>query len=340
MTTVTTEETGLEARQEQSAELAPVAGAASVEAEVRAAITVALSFPRNEDRAFEKLMRACRRPAFAEDASYSFPRSGSDITGPSIYLAREAARVWGNIRHGLNVVADDEEARTIEAWAWDLETNTKVFAQDTFRKLVYRKKGGWIKPDERDLRELTNRRGAVLKRNCILEILPADLIDDARNMAVETLRNGAAADPEAARKRIIAAFSAMNITPEMLEQRLGHPLAQCSPAEIAELRQIYKSIADGNSTWSEYVKEGRTAANGRLSPDDLKPGAEENRGHGQEGLDRVAGRPEAGPQPPPQPKQRTGRRQEIHPDHSDSESDPFKPGELFGGKDREPGMEG
>jgi hypothetical protein len=49
------------------------------------------------------------------------------------------------------------------------------------------------------------------------------------------------------------AFSEFNITPEMLEKKLGHPLAQCSPAEIAELRTTYKSIADGNSTWADYA---------------------------------------------------------------------------------------
>ncbi len=354
MTVTTSEETALETRTEETTELVPTASAAAVEQEIKAAITVALRFPRNEDRAFEKLMRSCRRPAFAEDAAYSFPRAGADITGPSIYLAREAARVWGNIRHGLNVVADDDETRTIEAWAWDLETNTKVFAQDTFKKLIYRKKGGWIKPDERDLRELTNRRGAILKRNCILEIMPTDLIDEARKMAVETLQKGASADPEAARKKIIMAFSSIGTTPEMLEQKLGHPLAQCSPAEIAELRQIYKSIADGNSTWGEYVKDAQPAPSARVSMEDLKPSREENRGHGQEGLDRVTSRPEqqskAADAAMAQAKETMRRKAETrartnksepagNPNYAESEPDPFGPaGDLFTGRD--PGQEG
>lgn len=271
--TTAIEETALSTRTEESFELLPTQNAAAVEAEIRAAITVALRFPRNEDRAFEKLMRSCQRPAFAEDASYSFPRGGQDVTGPSVYLAREAARVWGNIRHGVYVVTDDEEVRTIEAFSWDLETNTKIVAQDTFRKLIYRKKGGWIKPDERDLRELTNRRGAILKRNCILETLPKDLIEDALAMSEATLKKGAEQNPEAARKKLILAFSGINVTPEMLEQKIGHHLAQCSPAELAELRRIYKSIADGNSTWSDYVSP-RDPDKGSISVSDLKPGKE------------------------------------------------------------------
>ena len=261
--TTTTEDAALSTRTEQSSELAPIAAGVGIEAEIKASITVALRFPRNEDRAFEKLMHACRRPSFAENASYSFPRAGSDVSGPSIYLAREAARVWGNIRHGANIVADSEASRTIEAWAWDLETNTKVAVQDTFQKLIYRKKGGWLKPDERDLRELTNRRAAIAKRNCILEILPKDLIDDAQALADEILSDKAAKDPDGERKRIVLAFSQIGVGADMLQEYLGHPIGQSSPTEIATLRRIYKSIVDGNSTWSEYGSGGnRSEATG------------------------------------------------------------------------------
>lgn len=256
-----TEETALSVRTEHSSELAQTGAAAEKQYEIQSAIIVARNFPRNEDAAFQKLMKACRRTSFAEDAAYSFPRGGQAVEGPSINLAREAARVWGNVRHGVEVIRDDEKTRQIRAFAWDMETNTKVTAEDDFAKLIYRKKGGWVEPDERDLRELTNRRGAILKRNCILEVLPKDLIEDAMAMAKQTLKLGAERDPEGARKKIILAFSELNITPEMIEQKLGHPLAQSSPAEIADLRTIYKSIADANSTWSDHMKQAE-ARNG------------------------------------------------------------------------------
>jgi hypothetical protein len=240
-------------------ELMPSAGAAEKQFEIQSAIVVARRFPRNESQAFERLMRACQRSSFADDASYSFPRGSATVTGPSVGLAREAARVWGNIRYGLEIVRDDETSRQIRGWAWDLETNTKVSAEDDFSKLIQRKgKNGqptqWVKPDERDLRELTNRRGAICVRNSILQLLPKDLIEDAEQKCKETLRSQAQKDPEAARKKLILAFSELNVTPVMLEAKLGHPLAEASPAEIAELRTIYKSIADGNSTWAEYVR--------------------------------------------------------------------------------------
>ena len=259
------EEGGLTTTTEFSTELAPTAAAAEKQFEIQSAIVLAKKYPRDEDAAFQKLMKACGRTSFAEEAEYSFPRGGQQVRGPSVNLAREAARVWGNVRYGITILRDDTGSRQIQGWAWDLETNTKISAEDDFRKLIFRKGKGWIEPDERDLRELTNRRGAILARNCILQVVPKDLIEDARAKCNETLRATAAKDPDAARKKIILAFSELNVTPEMLSAYLEHPLAQASPSEIADLRAVYKSISDGNTTWADYV-----AGNSEAAAEDLR----------------------------------------------------------------------
>lgn len=267
------EETGLVTRTEEGSELAPTAALAEKQFEIQSAIIIARKYPRNEDQAFAKLMKACKRTAFAEEAAYSFPRGGTNVTGPSVNIAREAARLWGNIRYGLHIVRDDEESRQIRGWAYDVETNTKIEAEDDFAKLISRKGKGNVVPDERDLRELTNRRGAILVRNCLLQLLPKDLIEDALDRCTQTLKSNVEKDPDAARKRAILAFSDLGITPPMLEEKLGHPLAECTPKEIADLRKVYSSIKDGHSTWAEYVgavvpRSGERAA---LSMEDLKP---------------------------------------------------------------------
>lgn len=247
------EESGVTTREEYSSELSPTSAAAKEQFEIQGAMTLAKKFPRNEDAAFQQLMKACGRTSFAEDAEYSFPRGGQPIKGPSINLAREAGRIWGNLRFGCHIINDLDGFRQIRGWAYDLQTNTKVEAEDGFKKLVFRKNKGWVEPDERDLRELTNRRAAILIRNCILSLLPKDLIEDALETVHNTLKERAAKDPDGERKKVLTAFSGLNITAEMLEAYLRHPLAQSSPAEIADLRSVYKSIADGNSTWAEYV---------------------------------------------------------------------------------------
>jgi len=230
--------------------------------EVQGAIVLAKRFPRNEDQAFARLQRSCQRPSFAESVEYAFPRGGKEVRGPSADLAREAARCWGNIRYGTEVVSESKDERHIRSFAWDLETNNYATQESFFKKRIQRKveingmkETRWVEPDERDLLELHNRIAAKAERNCILKVLPPDYIQDAIATAHETLRNRDAVDPDASRKRLIVGFGALGITPEMLGEYLGHPLAQCSPAEFDKLRGIWKSIKDGNSTWAEYAQK-------------------------------------------------------------------------------------
>ena len=241
--------------------------------EVQGAILLAKKFPRNEDQSFLKLQKSCQRSSFAEETSYRFPRGrrqnpetgeweNNYVEGPSVDLAREAARCWGNVRYGFDVISETKVERHIRAYAWDVEANTWVTQDAFFKKLIQRKvkvngidETRWVEPDERDLLELTNRHAAKAVRNCILQILPKDYIEDALRTAGETKRNRDKSDPEGARKQIVLAFGQLNITPEMLEKYLNHPVAQCSPAELDNLRGIWKSIKDGNSTWFEYTNK-------------------------------------------------------------------------------------
>lgn len=258
-------------------EIGASGGALAARAEVEMAMLSARRVPRDEDNAFQKIIRSCRRPRFAENVEYRFPRGGKQVSGPSVYLLREIAKAWGNLQYGFRVTQDDAEARTIRGYAWDLETNTRVELEDSFKKLIQRRISGetrWIAPDERDLRELTNRRGAILVRECIRGLIPQDYIDAAVEQAAETLRADIADDPDGARKKIIAGFDKLNVKPAALKSFLGIPLEQASPAQLAELRAIYESIRDGNSTWANYSGKDepkkRAKKTGSLDPSKLK----------------------------------------------------------------------
>ena len=246
--------------------------------ELQAAFMIALHRPRNESSAFSKIMASCERASFAEGASYSFPRGGARVTGPSVKLAREMARVWGNIQHGIRIVTMDEDWVHIAGWALDLETNTRVQAEDKFKRLVQRK-GGWIRPDERDLRELVNRHGAICVRNALLQLLPADMVEEAQRVANETMVKAAKGEltqsPEETRRRLVLAFRSFGVTVEMIERRLAHPLEEISADELADLRQIYTSLAEENSKRSDHFETTQLSeppAKGSISAADLKPG--------------------------------------------------------------------
>ena len=79
--------------------------AARQEAEVKMLSMHAVSYRRDEATAVARLDAALRRPNFADKAAYRYPRGGTTVEGPSIYLARELARVFGNIRHGVEILA-------------------------------------------------------------------------------------------------------------------------------------------------------------------------------------------------------------------------------------------
>lgn len=91
-------------------------------AEVQAAVVVAQQCPRNIQQAVAEMRESCRQPYLAERAFYRYGRGGSTVTGPSVHLARELARCWGNIQYGLvELRRDDEYGQSeMQAFAWDV----------------------------------------------------------------------------------------------------------------------------------------------------------------------------------------------------------------------------
>ena len=160
----------------------------------------------------------------------------------------------------------DEEYVHIQGWACDMETNNKVVVEDKFKKKIQRKRDGvtiWLEPDERDLRELINRRGAICVRNAILQLLPPDLVEDALKQANVTMvlaaKDSLAKSRDEVLKDVVLAFTKIGITPDIIEKRLRHPMAHIDENELADLRTIYKSIQDGQGKREEYFDFGSPA---------------------------------------------------------------------------------
>jgi hypothetical protein len=259
-----------------SGDVSIASAVARVQAEIQAQIMVAQRFRRSESQARQDLLTAIKAsPRLAEKCSYQYPRGTkwdaekqefvpNVITGPSVYLAREAARTWGNIDVGTEIILDNERERKIRSYAWDMQTNTRQTAEAWFQKLVQRSKTvtkngkkekitEWISPDERDLRELTNKYGSIGERNCILKVVPSHVIDEAQDAARNVTKEEAAKNPEVVRAKIADAFLTLGISVQMIEEDyLGHSLKQTTPEEMARLRGVFTSIRDGDSSWEEF----------------------------------------------------------------------------------------
>jgi len=251
-------------------------------AEVHAAAVIADKRPRDEARAHTRLLSAIKRPKFAEDAFYCYPRSGKDIFGPSINLAREFARTWGNVLYGFRIVHDTDEERTIEAYAWDLESNTMPRSQASFKKLIQRKDPAtgvtrWKAPDERDLRELTEKQAAIQMRNCVLRLAPRDVIDELVDLARGTVKQSVSKkNPTEIWAALLQDFERMSIRREQVEFYAGKKIEELTSDDIVELQGVYRAIKDGTANRDEYFPpagaKAKEPAKGDINLDDIMGG--------------------------------------------------------------------
>lgn len=224
--------------------------------EVQAAMVIAKKYPRDEMRAWDKIMKACERPSLAEKAAYSYPKGGANVSGPSIRLAECLARAWGNIDFGLIELNQTEGKSEMMAYAWDLETNcreTKIFTVNH----AIEKKGGQQKilTDPREIYELTANQGARRMRACILAIIPGDVVDDALDKCDETLARSEKDVPLADRiKKVITVFDGVGVSIGMIEKRFNKKMDKLGEQELVHLRKIFTSIRDGFSKVSDQFE--------------------------------------------------------------------------------------
>lgn len=239
----------------QSEYIAP--GAVAIEseraiAEAQGKLVIAKRFPRDPMKAWEAVRQACHRKGLAAEAFYSYPRGKQTITGPSIRLAEEMARCWGNVDYGLRELSNREGLSEMEAYAWDMETNTVSKQQFTVRHIRDKQDGSQVLTEQRDIYEITANMGARRMRARILAILPADLVDMAIIECRQTIE-GSGSEPIADRvRKMIAAFSSVGVTATHIEERLGHGLTDTLPDELTTLQGIYRAIKDGESKASDW----------------------------------------------------------------------------------------
>lgn len=222
-------------------------------AEVQAALVVAKRFPRDQARAMDRILMSCGRPGLAATAVYEYARGGQAITGPSIRLAEELARQWGNITSGVYEVSRSDGVSECLAFAWDLESNTRDERRFIVRHWRDTRNGGYQLTDERDVYELIANQGARRKRASILALIPGDVQEAAVQQCEQTLKASADTGPEAM-KRLLEAFASLDVSKAQIELLLQRKLAAVTPAQVIRLRRIYASMKDGIASASDFFQ--------------------------------------------------------------------------------------
>lgn len=233
------------------------AGAVTIEssravAEAQGKLIIAKQFPRNEFTAYEKAINACKRKSLAEKAMYSYPRGKETISGPSIRLAEELARCWGNIDFGIKELSQKEGESEMQAYCWDMETNTLSSQTFVVAHVRDNKYGSQKLTQQRDIYENNANMAGRRLRARILAVLPPDLVEAAVSECRKTLA-GANDEPLADKvKKMVLAFEKFGIKAETLEKRLDRKLDTMTAEDLADFRGIYNSLKDGNSSASDW----------------------------------------------------------------------------------------
>lgn len=223
--------------------------------EMQAQIFLAKQFPRDQRRAADAILTACQRPGLASVAVYSYARGGTNIAGPSIRLAEEIARSWGNLECGWNELERDKDSSKVRAFAWDKETNvlkTLVFVVPHYRST---KQGSYKLKDERDIYELLANQAARRMRNCILALIPGDVVEAAVEQCQKTMVTSCEITPETLRK-LVMAFEEFAVGKKQIEKRIQRNLEAITPAQFVRMREIYTSLRDGMSDPSDWFDMG------------------------------------------------------------------------------------
>lgn len=221
--------------------------------EVQAAMIIAKRFPRNPIESMDKIINACARPSLASAAIYSYPRGGQEVSGPSIRLAEAVAQNWGNIQWGIRDLSTNQDGSTIEAFAWDVESNTKQVKVFSVEHVRYSRAGGITKlTDPRDKYEVVANQGARRLRACILGVIPGDVIEAAVNQCLITQHANIDTSPEGIKKMLEVFEKHFSVSQKLIESRIGKRIEAIVPAQMQQLLNIAQSMKDGMSKPSDW----------------------------------------------------------------------------------------
>jgi hypothetical protein len=224
-------------------------GVTLIKAENENMQAVSVARPRDERKVLDGAMEELELvPDLAARNFYSIPYSetkGSDrkfmVEGPGIKAAMSLARRWGNCVVRGMMVGEDEEKVYLSGVFLDLETNFRVERPFTVSKLLRRRDGRTEVLREQRLVMAIQSGASKAIRNAILNGLPDYLIEAYYQRA----KSIASREAKTKKAEIISKFREFGVTPEMLQEHVGHSLDRVTDEEVGELRGIYNAIKDG-----------------------------------------------------------------------------------------------
>lgn len=247
-------------------------------AEIQAALTIAASRPRDEKRAVDRILNACQRPRLAENSQYDFSRGGTAITGANVRLLEVIASCWGNLQYGFRELEQRDGQSHVEAFAWDLETNTRVTR--VFAIPHKTKAYGELKTltDPTDIYYHVANQAQRRVRAALEEVIPRDVVEDAIDECAKTLKASVDITP-ASLKKLVATFGKFKVTKAQIEKRIQRQLDAITAAQYVKLQRIYTSMRDGMSEAGDWFDPIADAVESHKQQVNAKRKADPEPGH-------------------------------------------------------------
>lgn len=231
---------------EQETQTMTVSEQARTRGTIEASLTVAAARPRDEARAISQIANSCQRLRLAESAVYSYSKGGSEITGPSITLVTQVALAWGNVDWGYRELSRGRGESTVEAYAWDQQTNARYSRQFIVPHRI-RVGGRQRQLREDELADWIANQAQRRVRTCLENVIPRDVIEEAVDECERTLKSNVDLDKSKI-TAMIGKFEEIGVSREQLTAKIQRSLDAIQPAQYLAMRRIYTSIKDGLTT--------------------------------------------------------------------------------------------
>lgn len=227
-------------------------------AEVDQQISTAKAFPRSLKEFIDSAeSMATLTEEIAQSCSYSMPRGGKPLEGPSVRLAEIIVSSYGNIRAGARVVENDGKTITAQGICHDLEKNTCVTLE--VKRRITDKNG---KSFSEDMQIVTgNAACAIAFRNAVFKAVPAALVTSIYEK-VKQVAKGSAATLSERRTKAVQWFESEGVKPGQICDALGiKKIEDIDLDKLATLSGMRSAIKNGESTIKEMFSPAETEKN-------------------------------------------------------------------------------
>ncbi len=223
-------------------------------------ISTAKAYPRQLKRVIDNCIAIVTLDTeTASTCTYSVPRSGKTVTGPTVHLAKILAQQFGNIRIEAKVISIEQKHITSQAIAFDLENNLAIKVE--VKRSIMGKNGRF----NDDMITVTgNAANSIALRNAVLSIIPKAIVDKVYNEAKRTITGDLSDKTKliSKRKQVIDALKdTYSVSEEEILSSIGKAsIDHVTIDDIVVLIGIGTAIKDGDTTVEQAFRKTKTSA--------------------------------------------------------------------------------